>query len=364
MIKKKFQDWAEYNPDEKTAISVRDGVLEYLGAELGLEPSGKIFKVYRSPATISNAAMNMYGLPVVDEHISLDSPRPVIEDVVIDAHMIDYVDPATNTKLAVKNKLRLRGKIKDVLKNKRQLSLGYFADLVEHHEYDFEQINIVPHHLAIVGNGRCGELCSFIDRNFIQKEQSMTHKAFCDEDGEINLESVVEIVMALPEIIKVLPLERVNEIMPYLKQIVEEGTIKEPEPEPSESETESSPESEPDMPQEDEDMREDEEEKKPEFSDKKFEDAVTIKAKKLVDQAVKTYSEVVDKARHFLSDTYDFKNKKANQIMRDAIATQSNSQFTDEELPVAFKMLKKTSNYQNFGVEQEHPLDKIADKEL
>ena len=51
-----FSDAVTYDGQMKAAISVRDGVLEYLGSELGMSPADKIFYVYRSPATIASAA--------------------------------------------------------------------------------------------------------------------------------------------------------------------------------------------------------------------------------------------------------------------------------------------------------------------
>ena len=39
---------------------------------------------------------------------------------------------------------------------KKELSLGYDARLIPSDKYDFEQRDIVPHHLAVVEAGRCG----------------------------------------------------------------------------------------------------------------------------------------------------------------------------------------------------------------
>jgi len=62
-IHRQFADTATYSDTERTAVSIRDGVLEYLGTEIGLEPPDKVFAVYRSPATIANAAHAMKGIP-------------------------------------------------------------------------------------------------------------------------------------------------------------------------------------------------------------------------------------------------------------------------------------------------------------
>ncbi len=61
----------------------------------------------------------------------------------------------------------------ETLERKKQLSLGYSADIVPHSEYDFEQIDINPHHLAVVENGRCGPLCCFLDRKPELKTQEI-----------------------------------------------------------------------------------------------------------------------------------------------------------------------------------------------
>jgi len=48
-IHRQFADTATYSDTERTAVSIRDGVLEYMGTEIGLEPPDKVFAVYRSP---------------------------------------------------------------------------------------------------------------------------------------------------------------------------------------------------------------------------------------------------------------------------------------------------------------------------
>ena len=51
--------------------------------------------------------------------------------------------------------------------------------------------------------------------------------------------------------------------------------------------------------------------------------------------------------------------------MRDALATQHGKQeFGDEELSIAFKMLKKTADYSNFSDEKAGSLQQLKDKEL
>jgi hypothetical protein len=93
---------------------------------------------------------------------------------------------------------------------------------------------------------------------------------------------------------------------------------------------------------------EDKEEKdKEEFTDSAaFKDAVASAVK----GEVKRYAEVVNKARNFVDADYDFADKSANQVMRDALVTQSTDKFEDSELPVAFKLLRKpNTDYSQFG---------------
>lgn len=360
LLSRKFKDIAIYSPSEKTAISVRDGVIEYLGAELQMEPADKIFTVYRSPATISNAAVKMLGIPLTDEHVDLDSPPPDTGSVVESSSMIDVLDECTRTRVAVKNSLSMLDSDIEKLQDKTQLSLGYFGDLVPHDEFDFEQINLIPHHLAVVPAGRCGELCSFLDRktNFTKKEQTeMTyHKAFVDEEGQVSLEQVVEIATSLPEAIKMLSLEDLQKVMPSMQGIIDMAKVKEIPKEDEESEEKKEIET------KDEEM---EEKDKPKFSDADFKDALEKKSKEFADEAIKEYAEVIDKARNFLDESYDFKGKTTVEIMKDALSTESTSKFSDAELPMAFKLLKKTAEYKQFGDNKSvHPLDEIANKEL
>lgn len=360
-IHRHFEDRATFNATDKTAISVRDGVIEYMGAELGLEPADRIFTVYRSPATIANACRGMVGISLTDEHVPLDGPPPDTGSFVTKAWMVDLIDPATDTCVAIKNQLSVSDEAR--YKDQQQLSLGYMADLVPHDTYDFEQVDIVPHHLAAVPVGRCGPLCSFLDRGVTPQEQekdmsqqeTKLPKAFYDAEGEMSLEQIVEIATALPEAIKSVPVDKLREIMPSLQEVVkmarEQGVTSEEEQQAAE----------------DEGMEKEEEEKEG-FSDQAFNDAVQRKAKEFADAEVKRYAQVVDKARQFLDESYDFKGKTSEQVMRDALATETTEQFQDEELPLAFKLLKRSASYKDFGDSGagsvSSKLDEIGEKEL
>jgi hypothetical protein len=370
VLVKQFADRAVFDATEKTAISVRDGVLEYLGAELGMEPAEKVFTIYRSPATIANAAMRMSGIPLTDEHVDLDTPAPTTGGMVDMAEMIDAMDPRTFTTIAVKNRLKVSDTMMPMIESgKRELSLGYTAELVPHSEYDFEQRNIQPHHLAAVQHGRCGGMCSFLDRKPEPREGNPMkyHKAFTDENGEVNLQQIVEIAAALPEAIKTVPIEKINEIMPALKELIEmskavgiaaeETTSEEMNDEEKAAAEAKAAEDE----QKAADMEAEAEEDKPKFTDA----SVAAMVQKATDAAIKKHAEVIEKARQFVDEAYSFVGKNSAQIMRDALATETSEKFSDSELATAFKLLKKTgADYRNFGDKSASALDNLKDKEL
>ena len=360
-IERQFKDVAIYKPEEKTAISVRDGVIEYLGSELNIKPFDSVFKVYRSPATISNTAMKMKNIPLTYEHVSLEEPAPKTGSVVNDAIMIDFIDEETDTKIAIKNKLLLRNEDETLLRDRKELSLGYFADLIPHDIYDYEQVNIVPHHLAAVKAGRCGSLCSFLDKK-INKKELENMKIFLDEEGNMSLEKIMEILQMLPEAVKSIPLEKLQEYIPMFEEILVSAKGDEPvEPEgPAEENKDEDPSDEDKEGMKDED-KEDDEDKKKDFSDAAFLD----KMQKFADAQVKTYATVVNKAKSFLDDAYNYADKTAAQIMVACLKTQGTEKFSDEELPLAFKLLKKSSSYQNFGKgREESKYEKIKKQEL
>jgi len=376
-----FQDAAVFDPESKTAVSVRDGVIEYAGGELGMEPADKMFTVYRSPATIANAAMGMEGLPITDEHVSLDLPAPGDGGFVSESAMIDAKDPITRTTIAIRNKLSLSDTMRAMVEaGKRELSLGYHADLVPHDEYDFEQRDIIPHHLATVDRGRCGSMCSFIDRKptTINEDEAMKlHKAFSDADGAMNLQQIVELATALPEAIKAVPVDQLQKLLPALQQIVEAAKGVMPAEEPATAAEggeavvpakDGEAGGEAVVPAKDEEVvklgGEPTEEEKEKFSDA-VAAAATKKSAEFVDKAVKEHAAAICKARDFVDEQYNFTDKSTVQIMRDAAATQTSDKFTDAELPLVFKLLKKPdANYTKFGDSQSKSFDSIKDKEL
>ncbi|MBL1319583.1 MAG: DUF2213 domain-containing protein [Mariprofundaceae bacterium] len=362
-----FRDSVIFDPTAKTAVSVRDGILEYAGEELDEEPADKIFTVYRSPATIANTAMKMAGIPITDEHVTLDVPAPTDGGSVSDAAMIDALDTTTKTTIAIKNNLLLSDEMKATVDSgKRELSLGYKANLVPHDLYDFEQIDIVPHHLAAVDRGRCGSMCSFLDKK-TEGEDMKLHKAFCDAEGKLNLQQIIELATGLPEAIKSVPVDQLAKLVPALQKVVAASSAVMPEGETIEEEMTDEKEKVTDM---EEDSKEEvevtDEETDEEDKDKKFSDAVAKQAKTFTDEAVKAHGAAIEKARRFLNDDYDFADKSTETIIRDALATETNETFIDSELPVAFKLLKSSAaSYKDFADKgTDAAFEKLKEKEI
>ena len=342
-----FSDVAAYDSQKKSVVSVRDGVLEYLGTELGMSPADKIFYVYRSPATIASAANLMPGIPLLGDHIEPGTESDDAASKVESASLIDAFDSATAATLAIRNVVSLDALMQQELESgKRELSLGYTGSLVPHEKYDFEQRDIIPTHLAVVERGRCGSGCRFLDRK-PTKEATMPkmHKAFTDADGAASLSQIVEIAAALPEAIKSVPVDKLQELLPALMEImaiaeaVGVAPAAEPEPEMTDEE-----------PKEAEPVVDEKSEPMPITDSAAFKDAV----KGAVASAVKQHAAAIDKAREFVDEAYCFTDKSTAQIMRDALASEHGAtQFTDAELPVAFKLLKRSqSSYKNFADHQ------------
>lgn len=351
----KFCDTVSFDVKEKTAISVRDGILDYLGAEIGQQPYDKIFSVYRSPATISNTAMKMTGIPLTYEHVSVEEPAPNTGSVVSEAEMIDFIDESTSSRIAIKNKLLLNTKDEDILKERSELSLGYSAKLIPHEKYDFEQVGIIPHHLAIVSEGRCGSLCRFLDKKTVNNKEIDHMINFKDEEGNISLEKIMEIVQSLPQVIAEIPLDQLQEFVPIFESLI---ALVKPAEEEEQSEMEAQDEEA--EPNEEEKAIQDEEMEKEE-EEKKFSDAAL---KNYAKAEIKKYAQVIQKAKNFLDADYNFADKSANEIMKDTLSQYSNEKFEESELSIAFKLLKKQNDYQNFGDKKIDILEEIGNKEL
>src|SRR5699024_8402461 len=94
----------------------------------------------------------------------------------------------------------------------------------------------------------------------------------------------------------------------------------------------------------------------------------TADLKDAMSAAIKRHTEVIEKDKTFVDEYYSFAGRSTAQIMRDALAVEHGKQeFSDAELTVAFKLLKKSgSDLRTFGDASPSAgkFASIADKEI
>ncbi len=367
-MKVALYDTLPFNEKTNTALSYRDGVLEYYGSELGIEPQDKVFIVYRSPATVSNSALiGLNSLPVTDGHVSLDTAiddSKIVGDIN-NTKIVDYKNNDEKSTLAIQNMIALNQKGLDIKKEKEELSLGYHANLVKDptNVYDFLQENIRPHHLAIVDKGRNGKNIRFIDSLKVKttKENNMELSIY-DADGDTpNFQMIMELVQQLPEALSKLPIKEVQKLVPILQkidaQIKAETTGDDAGADAGDGDSTSPADNDADTqpPVDDAQVASDDtslNDSAVNFKDtKEFSDAVSSLAKTISDKAIQDHAFVTTKAKSFLDDKYSFIGKDLDTIMLDAVKTQyEDIKFSDTaELKVLFKHLKPQSKYKDFG---------------
>lgn len=289
------------NAEKRTVISIRDGIQEYLGAELGIEPFDKVFKIYRSPETIKELKDKLKDIPLIENHIE---PEGTIDDdlkrgKIIDSEIVENIDNESDSTIAIKNEISL---FKDKLEFEyEQLSLGYKATTLPSAKYDFEQFNILPHHLGIVEAGRCGDVCKFQDQRGVKRmnlEELMAKlKEFLDSSSDEDKASLVKML---------------DEMFPKKETAVTDS----------------------------------EEEVAKKFEDAKKTAVSNFMDSKVFKDAMLNYGNeraaIVTKAKNFLDEKFDFKDKTNEAIMTAVVAAEyPNESFKDAEIGVAFKLLKE-----------------------
>lgn len=286
------------NTEKRTVISIRDGVQEYLGVELGIEPLDKVFKIYRSPETIRKLKDALVGIPLIENHIEPDGhiPDNIKRGSILNSTEVENIDSSNDSTIAIQNEITL---YKDKLEFPyKQLSLGYKAKTLPSADYDFEQTEIMPHHLAIVEAGRCGDICEFKDEKGVKPM-----------DLNELLAKLKELLTNASDADKALVLEAMDGIMPKVETVDEDAM------------------------------------------EKKFEDAKKTAVSNFMDSKVfkdamlnygNERASIVTKAKNFLDEKFDFKDKTNEAIMSTVVAAEyPNESFKDAEIGVAFKLLKE-----------------------
>ena len=288
--------------DFKTAISMRDGFQVYHGSEIGLQD--RSYKIFRSSDAIIKVFKDLKNLPVTIDHV--DPEKPIDESRIVgkikSSKIVDSKGD-DDSQIAVENILDLTDDALQAIEDgRKELSLGYLCKTRDHKNYDLEQYDIKPHHLAIVKSGRCGDICSVLDSQV--KGEEMRLDSFID-----GLDNIVR----------------------RFKDSEEEEKAEVVEDE-----------------EEEEVVEDEEEEEKPKKEAAKTDAAFT---KKMVDAEVKKTLSIIDKASSFLPSSYVFSESSNNKIMLDAIRTvHPDIKLSRHELETAFKMLDSSSSkHKSFG---------------
>jgi hypothetical protein len=335
--------------------------MDYRGHEIGMEPANDVFKVYRSADTVRELAALMNGITAKYGHVDTNPDIGKIESTEA-VELEQATDAAT---VSLMHSIELEDAAIELIESGvKDVSLDYTAKIAKNENGDLEQTNIKPYFLAIVEHGRCGDVCKIQDTRKEMDKLTEIIRKFKDAEGEaLTLSAIAEIVAALPEAVKTAPVDKLQEIMPPLMEIValaKEKGIDVPEEESSEPESESI---------EGEDMGEEEEEETKMADGKTLfsKEQVEVEAQKFADAAVAEHLEVIEHARKFADASYEFAGKSAKQIMTDVLASQGYEQkFSDSELPVAFKLLKPkaATQYQQFGDSQNDEWSQLAKEEI
>lgn len=315
--------------DGKTLISCRDGIQEYRGSEIGLKGDNTLYKVFRSANTIKN--FDLVGVPITNDHVDPDKPYMSFGSVK-GSEIINAKDESIKKTIEVKNRVKV---CKDLLKvindGKNELSLGYEAKITDVRDenlgYDFTQSDIIPNHLAVVDKGRCGDKCKFNDSNGVKNMDIKTYQEAKD---------------ALIGILSLMPQLDAEEQETMKSKMAKAGEKEETDEEmKARKKKEADMEAEAAKKKEKEDME----------AEGEKEESKTQKDK-AIKKGIADHIGIIAKATDLscLDVKYVFVDKTANQIMRDCIKTQNDTEFKDGELSIAFKMLKKVDNpHANFG---------------
>lgn len=343
-----FEDKAQISDGK--VISIRDGIMEYYGHEIGHEPANKIFKVYRSPEEVNRIASMIVDIPITDGHIDPtgEVAKNLIHGKVNSFEVIDSEENDIKSTIAVQHNVDLsENMLKYIQDQKPESSLGYTGRLIPHSEFDFEQVGLNPHHLAVVNNGRCGKICTFKDEKV---------ENFLNEDGTLNLEAFLK---AIGEVMEKADDSQKGEISKSMMDMFPEMKKEEIQ----DADAGNPPKKEDDKPSDFKDaaaIKQIATDAVTAFKDStEFKDAI---AKEAGERA-----ETITKAKPFLDEGYKFCDKATVDIMADTLkAEYKDKTFADSEVAVAFKLLdaKAEDSHKAFGDKKPNKWDEAKEKEL
>lgn len=184
----------------------KEGVFPYSGAQIGLEPPDRIFKVYRpaeelqKPETLKSFEL----APFINEHAMLgDYGVPAESKGVLGVvgQNVKFNAPYLTADIKI-----FGNKMKDLLeRGKNNISAGYSFDLdntsgnFNGENYDCIQRNIRCNHIALVQEGRCGKDVRVLDKNDIIPDALPLNLNNGDKNMQISSEELSQLVKNLTE---------------------------------------------------------------------------------------------------------------------------------------------------------------------
>ena len=182
----------------------KEGVFPYSGAQIGLEPPDRIFKVYRPAEELQKAeTLKSFELvPFINEHAMLgDYGVPAESKGVLGVvgQNVKFNAPYLTADIKI-----FGNKMKDLLeRGKNNISAGYSFDLdntsgnFNGENYDCIQRNIRCNHIALVQEGRCGKDVRVLDKNDIIPDALPLNLNSGEKNMQISSEELAELVKNL-----------------------------------------------------------------------------------------------------------------------------------------------------------------------
>lgn len=156
-------------------IFARTGIQERYGFEINSDfEQDKLYKEYRSAKEVFNSKFlkSLRNITITNNH-----PDEMLNETNTKLHAIGFVSSEIeiidNQYLQCEITIYDENTIADIEAGKVELSAGYWSQvkLVEHDDYDYEQINLKANHIAIVEAGRCGSSCALsLDSKFKKRK--------------------------------------------------------------------------------------------------------------------------------------------------------------------------------------------------
>lgn len=350
---------------EKNVVSIRDGVQFYYGFEIDKLPANKQFSVYRSPQTLDDIAGKMAGIPVNIEHIEGDN-----HGRVLDSQIEQEIIPETNTTKIVKNKVEIDDTVLNQIdQGLKELSLGYDCDLIPHKLYDFEQINIIPDHLAFTVKGRCDEACRVLDKapacecgcggacNVIAINDNKQHKEGYDtmslfkkrvHDADTSNQSMSDVssmIASAKDDLADMPIDDVQEVLALIQQKKQkqdqgddQSSGEEQESNSSAGDISATQNNTQNMAQSTSPASDGTKASVGDSAPKELQVSQKM-LDSMVHDRVMEHISAIEKGRRFLGDSYDFAKATPQTIMRDSVERVMGVKVADHEIETLFNRL-------------------------